>query len=65
VEIKDGTKLGSQDYKKEAGQSLVQIRSAKRRVPLKEVKRGRTLLSLDGTMIIAKGASLLKMLILN
>ncbi len=32
---------------------------------LKEVKRGRTALSLDGIMIIAKDAQLLKMLILN
>ncbi len=32
---------------------------------LKEVKRDRTALSLDGIVIIAKGASLLKMLTLN
>jgi hypothetical protein len=31
----------------------------------KEVKRGRTALSLDGIMITAKDANLLKMLILN
>ncbi len=47
------------------GQSLVQIRSAKRRAPLKELKKGWTALSLDGIMIIAKNANLLKMLILN
>ncbi len=44
---------------------MVQIRSAKRRAPLKEVKRGRTALSFDGIMIIAKDANLLKMFILN
>jgi hypothetical protein len=36
-----------------------------RRVPLKEVKRGRTALSFNGIMIITKDANLLKMLILN
>jgi hypothetical protein len=50
---------------KDVGHSLVQIRSAKRKAPLKEVKRGRTALSLNGIMIIAKDANLLKMLILN
>ncbi len=50
---------------KDAGHSLVLIRSAKRRVPLRDVKRGRTALSLDGLMITAKDANLLKMLILN
>ncbi len=37
----------------------------KRRAPLQEVKRDRKALSLDGIMIIAKDANLLKMLILN
>ncbi len=50
---------------KDAGYSFVQIINAKRRAPLKEVKRGGTALSLDGIMIIAKDANLLKMLILN
>jgi hypothetical protein len=40
-------------------------RSAKRRAPLQEVKRGRTALSLDGIMIIVKDAHLLKILIFN
>ncbi len=50
---------------KNVGHILVQIRSAKRGAPLQEVKRGRTALPLDGIMIIAKDANLLKMLILN
>ncbi len=50
---------------KDAGHSLVQIRGAERRAPLKEVKRGRAALSLDGIMIIEKDAKLLKMFILN
>ncbi len=38
----------SQDWYKDASQRMVQIRSAKRMAHLKEVKRGRTALSLDG-----------------
>jgi hypothetical protein len=41
---------------------MVQMRGAKRRAPLREVKRGRTALSFRW---IAKDAKLLKMLILN
>ncbi len=50
---------------KDAGHSLVQTSSAKKRALLQEVKRGRTALSLDGLMIIAKDANLLKTIILN
>ncbi len=44
---------------------MAQIKGAKRRAPLREVKRGRTALPLDGILLIAKDANLLKMLVLN
>jgi hypothetical protein len=57
--------LGRKIDKRSGPQFGPDIRGAKRRAPLKEVKRVRTALSLHGIMIIAKDASLLKMLILN
>ncbi len=58
---KSEPKLGSEKSRPEFGPD----KRCEEKGTLKEVKKGRKALSLDGKMIVAKDANLLKMLILN